>query len=94
MHCSMNLWRCINGIKEWRDYNTKDLQNEKIAYVKLVMLQIMFYCYLKKYTEVTEISDTNLDSLQLKLNKFTKVIIGILWFSLENFDFSKSELQN
>jgi hypothetical protein len=54
----------------------KDLQNEKIAYVKLVMLQIVVLLHLKKYTEVTEISDTNLDSLQLKLNKFTKVIIG------------------
>jgi len=74
----------------------KDLQNEKIAYVKIGdATNSRFLSTLKKYTEVTEISDTNLDSLQLKLNKFTKVIIGyhISDSPWKNFDFSKSELQ-
>jgi hypothetical protein len=68
----------------------KDLQNEKIAYVKVVMLQIVVYCYLKKYTEVHWVSDTNLDSLQLKLNKFTKVVLATyFWFSLEKLWFQQ-----
>ncbi|CAM2985103.1 glycoside hydrolase family 3 N-terminal domain-containing protein [Flavobacterium frigoris] len=74
----------------------KDLQNEKIAYVKIGdATNSRFVTTLKKYTEVTEISDANLDSLQLKLNKFTKVIVGYHssdapW---KKYDFNQAELK-
>jgi hypothetical protein len=50
---------------------------------------------LQKYTEVTEIAGDNLESLQLKLNQFTTLIIGyhksdIAW---KNYNFSQNELQ-
>ena len=54
----------------------KDL-NQKIAYVKLGDdNNSTFVSTLKKYTEVTEIADTNVDSLNVKLKAFNTVIIG------------------
>ena len=56
----------------------KNLVNNKIAYVKLGDgTNSTFVATLKKYTEVTEVSDTNIDSLNHKLKKFNTVIIGI-----------------
>ena len=55
----------------------KNLENQKIAYVKIgTDYNDSFVSTLKKYAEVTVISDTNLDSLQVKLKPFTTVIIG------------------
>lgn len=73
----------------------KNLENQKIAYVKLGdASNDSFLETLKKYTEVTEVNDTNLDHLQEKLKGFSTVIIGyhnsdILW---ENQKFSEEEL--
>lgn len=54
----------------------KDL-SEKIAYVKLGEdTNSAFISTLKKYTEITEVKDTNLDSLNKELRKFDKVIIS------------------
>ncbi len=54
----------------------KDL-NQKIAYVKLGDdTNSSFVTTLKKYTEVTEVSDANVDSLLVKLKDYTTVIIG------------------
>ena len=55
----------------------KNLDKQKIAYVKIGDdNNDAFVSTLKKYAEVTVISDTNLDSLQVKLQAFTTVIIG------------------
>lgn len=55
----------------------KDIDNEKIAYVKLGDdNNSAFLNTLKQYTEVTEISDPNIDTLLLKLEGYTKVIVG------------------
>ena len=55
----------------------KNLDKQKIAYVKIGDdSNDSFVSTLKKYAEVTVISDTNLDSLQVKLQPFTTVIIG------------------
>ncbi len=55
----------------------KSLDKQKIAYVKIGDdNNDAFVSTLKKYTEVTVIADTNLDSLQVKLQPFTTVIIG------------------
>ena len=73
----------------------KELQNESIAYVKIGdATNSSFISSLKKYTEVTEVSDTNLENLQLKLNKFTKVIVGYHTSDApwKNYKFSNSEL--
>jgi len=70
--------------------------NQKIAYVKLGDdVNTSFLSTLKKYTEVTEISSSNLDSLKVKLKNFDTVIIGFhksdkAW---KKHDFSDSELQ-
>ncbi|MGL2967420.1 glycoside hydrolase family 3 N-terminal domain-containing protein [Flavobacterium sp. XGLA_31] len=54
----------------------KDL-SQKIAYVKLGDdSNSAFVTTLKKYTEVTEVADANVDSLALKLKDFDIVIIG------------------
>ncbi|MEC5165614.1 beta-glucosidase-like glycosyl hydrolase/CubicO group peptidase (beta-lactamase class C family) [Flavobacterium sp. PL11] len=54
----------------------KDL-SQKIAYVKLGDdVNSSFVSTLKKYTEVTEVSNTNIDSLNLELKKYNTVIIG------------------
>lgn len=51
--------------------------NQKIAYVKLGDdTNSSFVSTLKKYTEVTEIADANLDSLMTKLTDYETVIIG------------------
>lgn len=51
--------------------------NQKIAYVKLGDdTNSSFVNTLKKYTEVTEVSDTNIDTLMTKLTDYETVIIG------------------
>jgi beta-glucosidase-like glycosyl hydrolase/CubicO group peptidase (beta-lactamase class C family) len=70
--------------------------DQKIAYVKMGDdVNSSFISTIKKYTEVTEISSTNLDSLKVKLKNFDTVIIGYhksdkAW---KKHDFSDSELQ-
>ena len=55
----------------------QNLEKNKIAYVKMGDdLNSEFVSTLKKYTEITEIADTNIDSLNKKLSSFDKVIIG------------------
>jgi beta-glucosidase-like glycosyl hydrolase/CubicO group peptidase (beta-lactamase class C family) len=73
----------------------KDLQNNKIAYVKLGDdVNSSFVSTLKKYTEVTEVAHENLDSLNVQLSKFNTVIVGFhksdkAW---KKHDFSDKEL--
>jgi beta-glucosidase-like glycosyl hydrolase/CubicO group peptidase (beta-lactamase class C family) len=73
----------------------KDLNRQKIAYVKLGDdYNTKFVSTLKKYTEVTEVSAATIDSLNLKLKEFTNVIIGYHkadkpW---KNNDFSSTEI--
>lgn len=51
--------------------------NQKIAYVKLGDdTNSSFVTTLKKYTDVTEVSDTNIDTLMSKLTDYETVIIG------------------
>ncbi|MDQ6472478.1 glycoside hydrolase family 3 N-terminal domain-containing protein [Flavobacterium sp. LHD-80] len=51
--------------------------NQKIAYIKLGDdTNSAFVSTLKKYTEITEVKDNNLDSLNQELKKFDKVIIS------------------
>lgn len=51
--------------------------NQKIAYVKLGDdTNSSFVTTLKKYTEVTEVSDNNVDTLMTKLANYETVIIG------------------
>lgn len=55
----------------------KNLDKQKIAYVKIGDdSNDAFVSTLKKYAEVTVVEDANLDSLQVKLQPFTTVIIG------------------
>lgn len=55
----------------------KNVGDEKLAYVKLGDDgNSSFLNTLKQYTEVTEISDTNIDTLLLKLTDYSKVIVG------------------
>lgn len=55
----------------------KDLENSKIAYVKLGDdVNTAFVSTLKKYTEVTEVFAENIDSLNVKLKEFNTVIVG------------------
>jgi CubicO group peptidase (beta-lactamase class C family)/beta-glucosidase-like glycosyl hydrolase len=69
--------------------------DQKIAYVKLGDdTNSAFVSTLKKYTEVTEVSDTNLDSLEVKLKEYNTVIVGYhksdrAW---KKHDFSETEL--
>jgi beta-glucosidase-like glycosyl hydrolase/CubicO group peptidase (beta-lactamase class C family) len=69
--------------------------DQKIAYVKLGDdTNSTFVSTLKKYTEVVEVSDTNLDSLEVKLKEFKTVIVGYhksdkAW---KKHDFSETEL--
>ena len=73
----------------------KDLTNNKIAYVKIGDdTNSSYVLTLKKYTEITEVSDENIDSLNVKLQKFNTVIIGFhksdkAW---KNQDFTEKEL--
>ena len=51
--------------------------NQKIAYVKLGDdANSAFVNTLKKYTEVTEVADANIDTLMIKLKEYETVIIG------------------
>jgi beta-glucosidase-like glycosyl hydrolase/CubicO group peptidase (beta-lactamase class C family) len=73
----------------------KELENQKIAYVKMGdATNSTFISTLKKYAEVTEISESNLDSLQSKLKHFTTVIIGYHKSNVafKNYDFTSEEL--
>jgi beta-glucosidase-like glycosyl hydrolase/CubicO group peptidase (beta-lactamase class C family) len=73
----------------------KNYENEQIAYVKLGDdSHSTFLSTLQNYAEVTEISDANIDSLMVKLQPFTKVIVGFhkadgAW---KNHDFKANEL--
>ena len=75
----------------------KDLAKEKIAYVKLGDdTNSSFVSTLKKYTDITEVAHENIDSLQILLQPFTKVIVGFhksdkAW---KKTDFSDQELVN
>ncbi len=74
----------------------KDL-NQKIAYLKMGDdTNSSFVTTLKKYTEVTEVADANIDSLLVKLKGYDTVIIGYhksdkSWWKVPTF--SDSELQ-
>jgi hypothetical protein len=70
MHCSMNYMK-MHWFKEWRDYTNKGLTKWKNCLCKIGDATNSRYCHLKKVYR----SHWNfrLDSLQLKLNKFTKV---------------------
>src|SRR5690606_1764395 len=74
----------------------QDLENEKIAYVKLGDDDhTPFLNTLQNYTEITEISESNVDTLLLRLEPFTTVIVGFhkadgAW---KNHEFKASELQ-
>ncbi len=51
--------------------------NQKIAYVKLGDdVNSSFVSTLKKYTEITEVTSNNLDTLNVKLKDFNTVIVG------------------
>jgi beta-glucosidase-like glycosyl hydrolase/CubicO group peptidase (beta-lactamase class C family) len=73
----------------------KNYDKERIAYVKMGEdTNSAFVTTLKNYTEITEIQDDNIDSLMVKLQPFTKVIVGFhkpdgAW---KNHDFKASEL--
>lgn len=55
----------------------KNLENNKIAYVKLGDdTNTSFVSTLKKYTDVTEVVHENIDSLNVKLKAFNTVIVG------------------
>ncbi len=71
--------------------------NQKIAYVKIGEdHNSAFVNTLKKYTEVTEVSDANADSLMVKLTDFETVIIGYhksdkSWW--KSYEFTEAELR-
>jgi len=73
----------------------KSLENNKIAYVKLGDdVNSSFVSTLKKYTEITEVSNENIDSLNVQLGKFNTVIVGFhksdkAW---KKQDFTETEL--
>ncbi|MFH6999738.1 glycoside hydrolase family 3 N-terminal domain-containing protein [Flavobacterium sp. FlaQc-57] len=69
--------------------------DQKIAYVKLGDdVNSTFVTALKKYTEVTEVSNTNIDSLNNELKKYDTVIIGFhkLNKTWEKQNFTDTEL--
>ena len=69
--------------------------DQKIAYVKLGDdTNSSFVTTLKKYTEITEVTNTNIDSLNVQLKAFNTVIVGFhksdkAW---KKHDFSEMEL--
>ncbi len=73
----------------------KNLTDSRIAYVKLGDDDnSSFVSTLKKYGEVTEVYDDNIDSLNVKLKQYTTVIVGFhksdkAW---KKQDFTESEL--
>lgn len=69
--------------------------DQKIAYVKFGDDDnATFLSTLKKYTEITEVTASTIDSLNLKLKKFDTVIIGFHKSDLawRNHDFTETEL--
>lgn len=74
----------------------KDIAKQKIAFVKLGDDNAtVFLNTLKKYTEITEVSDKNIDSLNIKLQSFDVVIVGFhksnkVWAKQE---FTETEVQ-
>jgi beta-glucosidase-like glycosyl hydrolase/CubicO group peptidase (beta-lactamase class C family) len=84
------------------DNNILPIKNldQKIAYVKIGDdTNSSFISTLKKYTEVTEVSDTNVDSLMTKLTNFDTVIIGYhksdkTWWKVPEFTDSELQLIN
>jgi beta-N-acetylhexosaminidase len=55
----------------------KEIEKEKIAFIKIGNDDAsVFLETLNKYTDVTEITQTNLDDVLVELKKYTKVIIG------------------
>lgn len=69
--------------------------NQKIAYVKLGDdSNSAFVATLKKYTEVIEVSNTNIDSLNTELKKYNTVIVGFhkLDKAWEKDNFTATEL--
>ncbi len=72
-----------------------DLEKERIAYVKLGDdNNTAFLSTLKKYADVTEVSETNIDTLNQKLRAYSTVIVGYhksdkAW---KKHDFSDTEL--
>ena len=74
----------------------QDLVKSKIAYVKLGDdSNSSFLSTLKKYTEITEVDNDNIDSLNQDLKEFNTVIIGYHKNdkSWKKHDFSPKELQ-
>lgn len=70
----------------------KNLDKQKIAYVKIGDdTNDAFISTLQKYAEVTVIADSNLDSLQVKLQPFTTVIIG---YHKSDVAFKKDDLRS
>ncbi len=73
----------------------KNYENEKIAYLKFGDdTNSHFLSTLRNYAEITEVKDDNIDSLMLKLQPFTKVIVGFhkadgAW---KSHDFKENEL--
>ncbi len=74
-----------------------DLSKTKVAYIKLGDdAGTTFLNTLKKYTEITEVSNSNLDSLLVDLKQFNSVIISFhksdkSWW--KKHEFTDSELQ-
>lgn len=72
----------------------KNLENNKIAYVKVGDdFNSDFVTTLKKYTEITEVTAASIDSLNIKLKPFNTVIVGYhktdkAW---KNTDFTAAE---
>lgn len=70
-----------NAITVLKNTNTvlpiKNLDTKKIAYVKIGEDETgIFLKTLKKYADITEVSDTNIDSLNVKLKYYNQVIVG------------------
>jgi beta-N-acetylhexosaminidase len=67
----------VTVLKNEREIVPIEKLDQKIAYVKMGDdANTTFVNTLKKYTEITEVSDTNIDSLKKQLKEFDKVIIG------------------
>jgi beta-N-acetylhexosaminidase len=74
----------------------KNLEKNKIAYVRLGDFPYStFLTTLKKYTDVSEVEDENIDSLNVKLKNFDTVILGFHKSDLRfgKYDFSDFELE-
>jgi len=72
----------------------KNLKNNRIAYVKVGDApNSEFVSTLKKYTEITEVANQNIDSLNQKLKDFDTVIVGFHKSdqAFRNQDFTETE---